>query len=108
MCEFDSLYLSDLGYVVHCKKCGVYQVAFASTMLSLNQQDFDIFCGLVRRKYEEENMIYSENAKCVVIPTPAKGVQILLTRKEAENLNSMLEEADNEAKALSLMSLFNG
>lgn len=107
MCEFQSLYFGDDGYVVRCKKCGHYQVAFASTMLNLTGIDFTALCNIVKNKYAEEVFQHNENTKCCVIPTPSNGMYMLFTRKEAQRLHEILEEADNEEQALAMMSLFH-
>lgn len=106
MCEFQSLYFGDDGYVVRCGKCGHYQVAFASTMLNMTEEDFVKLCQLVKTKMEEPDHYNNPSAKCIVVPTASKGMYMLLTRKEAERLNEILEEADSEEKALAMMSLF--
>ena len=107
MCEFQSLYFNDDGYVVRCKQCGVYQVAFISIMLTLTESDFEAFCKMVKHKCNEEDCSFIEHTKNVVIPTPCYGIYILLTRVEAQKFNGILEDADNEAKALSMINLFN-
>jgi hypothetical protein len=50
---------------------------------------------------------FSEHRKCVVIQTPAAGIYFILTRPEAKRFAAILEETDNEAKALSLICLFD-
>jgi hypothetical protein len=107
MCEFQSLYFNNDGYVVRCKQCGHYQIAFGSTMLTLVKKDFEAICKMVKYKSSEKDSSFSEHSKCVVIPTPSYGLHMLLTKNEANRFNEILEEADNEAKALCLLSLFN-
>lgn len=107
MCEFQSLYFNDDGYVVRCKQCGCYQLAFGSTMLTLTKKGFETFCKMVKHKCNERDFLFSEHSKCVVIPTPSNGVYMLLTKNEVNQLNEILEEADNEEKAQCLLSLFN-
>jgi hypothetical protein len=107
MCEFQSLYFNDDGYVVRCKQCGYYQLAFGSTMLTLAKKDFEAICKMIRHKCNEADFSVSEHSKCVVIPTPSYGMYMLLTKNEANRFNEILEEADNEEKAQCLLSLFN-
>jgi hypothetical protein len=107
MCQFQSLYFDDDGYVVRCKQCDHYQIAFGSTMLTLAQKDFETICQIVKHKCAEENFEFAGHAKCIIIPTPSGGVHLLLTKEEANRFNDILEEADNEAKAQCLISLFN-
>ncbi|MCO5234888.1 MAG: hypothetical protein M9933_01365 [Chitinophagaceae bacterium] len=108
MCRFQYLYNGEDGYVVRCHYCGNYQLAFASIMLTLTKNEYRSFCDLVEYKCDSAyETAASETSKCVVLPTPAPGTFILLTRDEAARLGTMLEEADNENKALMLMNLFN-
>lgn len=107
MCKYDSLYFGDDGYVVNCKKCGNYQVAFISTLLTLSQNDFDTLRKLISYKCNKEYFTLTETAKCVVVPTPCQGICMILTKSEVIRFNEILEEADNEMKVLSLLSLFN-
>ena len=107
MCEYLSLYFGDIGYVVRCKQCGLYQLAFMCIVITLTKQDFFAFCGIVKRKYEEANYAHSENSKCIIIQTPAEGISFLLTKNEVKRFTEILEEADNEEKAQCLIGLFN-
>ncbi len=106
MCEFQSLYFNDDGYVVCCTECGIYQVAFISTVLTLTESNFEAFCKVVNHKCSEEDCSFIENSKNVAVPSPAYGIYMLLTRSEAQTFKDILEEADNEVKALALIDLF--
>jgi hypothetical protein len=106
MCEFESLYFNDDGYVVRCKKCGYYQLAFGTIMLTLTKKDFETMRNVVQQKCNEGDFSLCEHSKCVCIPTPSTGMYMLLTKNEAKRFNEILEEADNEEKAKSLLNLF--
>jgi hypothetical protein len=107
MCEFQSLYYEDDGYVVKCKDCGHYQVAFGTMMLSLSEDDYEILCKIVAKKRNEADFAASENTRNVVIPTPSQGLYLLLTREEAHCFYDILEAADSEEKARQMMALFH-
>lgn len=49
---------------------------------------------------------HGAEAKSVVIPTPFIGMCMVTTRKELNNLHTMMENADNEIQALSMIELF--
>ena len=106
MCEFQSLYFGDDGYVVRCKQCGHFQTGYMSTMLTLTEDDFGILCKMVKYK-DSEAVSLPGHCESVILPTPSQGVFMMLTKQEVSRFNEILEEADNEAKALNLMSLFN-
>lgn len=108
MCRFQSLYFNDDGYVVYCKQCNRYQLAFGSTLLTLKPHDFIVFCNVVKTKCREENDLSgAEHSKTVVIPAPCDGMYMLLTKKEAHLFHRILEEADTEMKTQQLLGLFN-
>lgn len=107
MCEFQSLYFGNDGYVVWCKKCSRYQVAFASVMLNLTVEDFKKLAMVMNEKNAEPDYYNHVPSKSVVIPAPSSGVYILLTKKETKRLFEILEDADTEEKALEMISLFH-
>lgn len=107
MCEFQSLYFGEDGYVVRCDKCGHYQLAFASTMLTMTKEDFATLCHTVKIKMNEANEYYHDSAKCIVIPAASKSTCLLLTKKEAQRLHEILEAADTEEKVQAMMRLFH-
>lgn len=106
MCEFKSLHYGDDGYVVRCKQCGHFQTGYMSTMLTLTEDDFGILCKMVKYKNSEAES-FPGNCKNIILPTPAEGIFMLLTKQEVSRFNEILEEADNEVKALNLIRLFN-
>ncbi|MBI3883600.1 MAG: hypothetical protein HY305_05135 [Sphingobacteriales bacterium] len=107
MCAFQSLYFDDDGYVVRCPQCSMFQVAFSSSMLTLSEEDFEALRKVVAYKCNQQEDAFSKNTKSVLLPTPSYGMYILLTKAEANRFNEILEEADNEMKALLLLSLFD-
>ncbi|MDX1937926.1 MAG: DUF6686 family protein [Flavihumibacter sp.] len=106
-CEFTPLYTGENGYVVRCRQCGHYQVAFISTALSLNKQEFHFFRQLVAQKSTEFSYAFAEHSKCVILETACTGICLILTWKELNQLHQVLETADAEAQALDLIILFN-
>lgn len=106
MCEFQSLYFSADGYVVRCKECDCYQVAFGSTMFTLAPADFSAFCKMVPGICSLADQPGAENTRCIVIPTPYQGISMLLTRNEAKRFNRILKEAEKEAEVQYLFNLF--
>lgn len=106
-CEFQPLYDNDYGYVVRCKDCGFFQIGFISTMLTLSALDFSVFIQLVEHKYNEDHIARSLNEKNTVIETPSPGYCMILNNKETGQLLHLLEKADNEARALDMIKLFN-
>ncbi|MGE9311896.1 DUF6686 family protein [Niabella sp. CJ426] len=105
-CDFQSLYYGEEGYVVRCKQCGHYQVAFISTMLTLNEADFYIFCKQVKYKVLQSYSNVNQDSKIIIIATPSQDVSLILTPGELTRLHKTLEEADSEIKTQELLCLF--
>jgi len=98
-CEYQSLYRGNDGYVVRCKHCGSYQLAFAGIMLLLEEYDFQAFSRIVTCRCSECSHHQQEtNLKNVVIETPAEGIWFLLTQAEAQRLQLMLSTAGGRAE----------
>jgi len=76
-------------------------------MFTVKEYDFRVFCNIVQQKCNETDMPLTDHSKCIIIRTPAGGVCFLLTKGEAKKFADILEQADNEAKALSMINLFN-
>ncbi|MCH5600525.1 DUF6686 family protein [Niabella ginsengisoli] len=105
-CDFQSLYYGEDGYVVRCKQCGHYQVAFVSTMLTLSEADFYVFCKQVNYKAAQSYSNVNHDSKIIMIATPSQDVHLILTPSELSRLQKTLEAADNEIKAQELLCLF--
>lgn len=110
MCNFNKLAFTNHGYVVSCSDCGYYQLAFGTTLLTLSQEDFDC---LTRSVYEQLKEVeadgetcFSDDTKNVIIATSANQCCFILTKRELQLFYKMLDNADNEIKALSLLKLF--
>lgn len=106
-CEFQSLYFGDDGYIIRCKNCGYYQVAFLSTLLNLAASEFNALHNIVRYKCKHFHYLDINDTKNVLIQTPSAETFFFLTITETRRFMNMLEEADNETKALLLIDMFN-
>lgn len=106
-CTFQTLYFSDDGFIARCRSCGYFHVAFMSAMFIMQEEDYKNLCRVTQYKMQEADFGFSENSKSVMIPTHSKSAFIMLTRNELHVFAAMLEEADNEYKALSMIELFN-
>lgn len=105
-CDFQSLYYGEEGYVVRCKQCAHYQVAFISTMLTLSEADFYLFYKQVKNKVFQSYSDINQDAKIIMIGTPSQDVHLILTPIELMRLYKIMEEADSEIKVQELLCLF--
>jgi hypothetical protein len=107
MCTFDTLYIGKDGYVVRCTECNHYQIAAGVLSITLAEADFAHLKKLTSNACIHVDAHSNSNTKCFAIGTPFNGVDFLFNAQELLAFNTMLEAADNEAKALSLMAMFN-
>jgi hypothetical protein len=106
-CSFQSLNFGNDGYVVRCRQCGQYQVAFITTVLTLSEREFRSFCAQVRETLRRCAGDMGDPGKTVVLRTPLQGVCICVLPAEANSLLGLLEEAETESKTQDLIKLFN-
>lgn len=106
MCQFTQLYFQDDGYVVRCKDCGHYQLAFGTVMLTLQKEEFTKLVNACNRSLTADDLCAGQHVKSIYIPTPCAGMSLLLTNAELKQLTAMLDTADSEEKMLALMELF--
>jgi hypothetical protein len=76
-------------------------------VLTLTEDEFSAFCGLVNETMQRVNHPASGRGKVVVLQTPLSGVCIFLTQEELSRFYEMLEEVKTESRTLALISLFN-
>ena len=104
MCRFRQLHCDVHGYVIRCQECRHYQLMFNRTVLSLTEKEFQTFITVTEAyKSDEED---SPTLREVVLPTPCKGVYMMLAGDQVLQLFYMLQTADAECKTLSLLQLF--
>jgi hypothetical protein len=82
-------------------------MGYGNIMITFYPQEFESFRKLVKDLYHQELPVERRQLKHIVIPTPSDCVRLLLSRDDLSDLHTMLEEADNEIKAQSLICLFN-
>lgn len=108
MCQYNTWYHNNkIGYVVQCMDCKNLQVGFGNLSINLSPSGFRSFCSLINRQYAELGMAHEITGRCISIPTPCEGMNLLLNGAELKDLYGMLETADNEIKTLQLLQLFN-
>lgn len=82
------------GYVVSCNCCHNLQLGFGSVSIDQCPNEFERFAeiisGLVRK---QEQTPCNSHVKCISLPTPFPGFNLLFTKKELEQLNDLLQTA---------------
>lgn len=104
MCRFQQLYCDVHGHIIRCRECRHYQLLFNRTVLSLTEKEFQKFIAVTEAYKNEEEP--APALKEIVLPTPCKGVYMVLSSEGLLQLSHMLQNADAECKTLSLLQLF--
>ncbi len=105
-CHFQKLYSGEDGYVVRCRECGHYQIAYLCVMLTLDEKEFRSFHRMVQQHYEVSACITNDLCKCIVVQTPATNTCFLFSKREIKRFAELLDEADTEQHAQVLLTLF--
>lgn len=107
MCSYQTLFHNDhSGYVIHCRECNSIQVAYGNVLLTWHREDFSGFCRYVQQIKDDLPADYRPDHKSVVIPIPCEGIRVLLSARELDELQQMLDAAETELQSLELMQLF--
>jgi hypothetical protein len=91
MCNYQTLYHGNTGYVIRCQQCKGLQLAFGTTVISFNLEEFECFTKMVTR-LADDHKYESENEKAICLPLPADHVMMLLTPREITSLARMTAE----------------
>jgi len=95
MCRHNILAHNEQGYVVSCNGCGRYQLAFGTSLTTLDPADYDRFCnqvaGLVKCNRIKRG---AENSKKIYLGIYCNQAMMVLSAKELKALNALLDEAE--------------
>lgn len=89
MCNWKPLKNSANGYVMLCNSCNRIQLAFGTTVLSVNRMQFYDFLAVVETTFAKYG---PDNAKWLHLPLPAANVAMVCTGNELAALLAMLKE----------------
>lgn len=106
MCNFKTLYYASDGYLIVCNDCQHFQLAFQTTLLTMTAHDLHVFHTLVKENREYNQVDAVPDRKNIYIPTPLEGYGMILNHAELEALYQLLETAEINFKAESLLELF--
>lgn len=104
MCNFQKLYCSNQGYVVRCKSCDCYHIAFYTTVITLSEKNFQHLIKVLEERIRLIQNEAEENFKSIYLPSPTNGFGFTLTILEAQSFSEMLHYADAENKTQTLLS----
>jgi hypothetical protein len=91
MCNYQTLYHGNAGYVIRCQQCKGIQLAFGTTVISFNLEEFECFKKMVTQ-LADDHIYSSEHEKSICVPLPVDHVMMLLTPVEIVTLAEMTSE----------------
>ena len=108
MCHYQTLYHDDqTGYVIRCPECEKIQVAYANLVTTFGMEDFSSFRWWIRKIKDEQQPVQNRTSRTIVIPTPCEGMKLVVSPRELDELDGMLDAADTELQSLHMLGLFN-
>ncbi len=95
MCRHNVLAHTEQGYVVSCMGCGKFQLAFGTSLTTLEPADYERFCEQVAvlskgNRHREG----AENGKKIYLSIYCNQAMMVLSAKELKALNALLDEAE--------------
>lgn len=106
-CTYEYLYKSGDGYVVRCRQCNYFQVAFNCALLTLDEPSFLQLREQLKEKIDLHPGNIPPGCKSIALNTPVPGYCLLLSIEEAALLFEHLDGADTEWRSKALLNLFN-
>jgi hypothetical protein len=93
MCNYHIIHHNEHGYIVKCKGCARLKLAFGTTSLSMDEDEFYDFKQVTEHYYELQRDCECRTYKQVQIPTATKSITLVYTIEEIERLISLMDEA---------------
>lgn len=93
MCNTKVLEHTKFGYIARCNKCENIQVAFGTSAITLDEEQFHEFRETIRDYHEAYACKESPEVKDLYIPTEVPSISLVFSYKEIEILMEMLEQA---------------
>ena len=83
------------GYVVSCKGCGRYQLAFGTSLITLEPADYERFCGQVAGLLNASCFNKEEeSSKKIHLDLYCSQAMMVLSARELKALGTLLDEAE--------------
>ena len=94
MCKQKVLSHNEHGYVVLCKNCQHYHIAFGTTVLSLSEIQYEEFKSQAQEQFNFHKDDAFPQQKVIQLPTFSTNVIMVLSFNELLKLIELIEEAN--------------
>lgn len=105
-CTYVTLHSGANGYIVKCESCEKYQLAFLSSLLTLDEEEYKKICQQTKEQITQTSVGSNTNCKSILLQTGCDDVKIILSPLELRDLHEMLEDADVTERTNALLQLF--
>lgn len=95
------------GYVAQCVHCGLYQVAYGTSLLTFTELQLQQFTTEIMQLATIGCPGGQEHVKAIILPTPEFGYQVILCHKELLELDKLLQNAQVEITTGALLALIS-
>jgi len=92
-CDYTTLHVSQRGYVVQCRNCGGYQMAFGNVQLHICTEEFIALKDYVAIKYRNVASSTERDKRDNYICTDSQRVVMVLSIDELGQYNELLQQA---------------
>lgn len=93
MCKYKPLHYNRHGYIVRCKSCSHFQIAFGNIAVTADEQEFECLTNSVYNFCEKNNIQSCPHFRNISIKTPASNVMLLFNNEEIKQFKELLQEA---------------
>lgn len=93
MCNYKILAHNDEGYIILCKGCNNYQLAFGTTAVTFKNDDFCDFCLQAMALNDTHCCNGFEKDKRIHVDIYNKTALMILNFRELKKLNELISEA---------------
>lgn len=93
MCNYRILAHNDEGYIILCKGCSNYQLAFGTTAVTFENDDFCNFCLQTMALSDTYYCNGSEKDKRIQVDIANKRALMILNYRELKKLQELISEA---------------
>jgi hypothetical protein len=88
MCSYQNLAQSSNGYIIKCPECNSLQLAFGTTVVSMQADEYNELSRVVALEYKLRHSYEDNRAKQISIAL-TESIAICLTKDELEILQEM-------------------
>lgn len=104
MCKLKYWSTTSNGFIATCSRCQSYHLALGTTMVLLQQHEFERLAQQIRTIYAGQAPV-NHMLKQVLVNTSGTKSFLYLSWKEVSQLHALLEGCDTEMTAQAMMDL---